>query len=109
VDFFEMPQTLKVLDKLSRAGLKMKEEKKVIPKTPVFGKTFVLTGALKDYSRLQSGDMIKKLGGLVTSSVSKNTDFVLAGDEPGSKYDKALKLGVKIINEDNFKKMVRGL
>lgn len=107
VDFFKRSETKKVLDKLNKAGLKMKEEKKLIPKTPISGKTFVLTGILKNYSRLQTSQLIKRLGGKVSSTVSKNTDFVLVGNEPGSKYDKALKLRVKIITEDDFKKMVR--
>lgn len=107
IDFFKHSENKKVLDKLTAANLKMKEEKKEFPKTAIFGKTFVLTGVLKDYSRLQAGEIIKKLGGRVSSSVSRETDFVLAGDEPGSKYDKANNLGIKILNEDDFKKMVR--
>ena len=105
VNFFKRAETRKVLDKLAKANLKVKEEKKSIPKTIISGKIFVLTGILKDYSRFQAGDLIKRLGGKVTSSVSKNTDFVLLGSEPGSKYDKALKLGVKIMSEEDFKRI----
>jgi DNA ligase (NAD+) len=68
------------------------------------GKTFVLTGALQNYSREEAAALIKERGGSVSSAVSKQTDFVLVGAEPGSKYDKAKKLGVKILNEEEFQK-----
>lgn len=70
------------------------------------GKTFVLTGTLPTLSREQVKTMIKKLGGKVASSVSKNTDYVVAGNDPGSKYDEAVKLGVDILNENDFKKIL---
>lgn len=69
---------------------------------PFFGKTFVLTGALKNYTRDKAASLIRERGGKVSGSVSKTTDFVLAGDEPGSKYEKAQKLGVGILSEDEF-------
>jgi len=68
------------------------------------GKTFVLTGALAHYSREEATALIKERGGHVSSAVSKQTDFVLVGAEPGSKYEKAKKLGIKILDEDEFKK-----
>ena len=66
----------------------------------------MLTGGLEDFSRLEAQDIIKGLGGRVSSSVSKQTDFVVAGKEPGSKYDKAKRLRVKIITETDFKKII---
>ena len=66
----------------------------------------VLTGTLASYTRDEAKDIIEKLGGNVSSSVSKKTDYVLVGSEPGSKFDKAKELGVKIIYEDDFKKMI---
>ncbi len=66
------------------------------------GKTFVLTGGLEHYTRDHARSLIKERGGKVTSSVSKSTDYVLAGEDPGSKYEKAQKLGVKILNEEEF-------
>jgi DNA ligase (NAD+) len=69
-------------------------------------KTVVLTGSLEDYTRKEAKKIIEDMGGQVTSSVSKNTDFVLAGDSPGSKYDKAKSLDIDIINEEEFKKMI---
>ena len=70
------------------------------------GLTFVLTGELSDFTRNQAKEKIRDLGGDVASSVSKNTDYVVAGEDPGSKYDKAKALGVKIIDENEFKKMI---
>ncbi|MDX8431455.1 MAG: NAD-dependent DNA ligase LigA [Candidatus Algichlamydia australiensis] len=70
------------------------------------GKTFVLTGGLENYRRSEASDLIKERGGKVSSSVSKKTDYLLAGDDPGSKYDKAQKLGVKCIDEKEFQKML---
>ncbi|MBA3966311.1 MAG: NAD-dependent DNA ligase LigA, partial [Nitrospirales bacterium] len=66
------------------------------------GKIFVLTGALKGYSRQEAKRRIEELGGRVTTSVSKQTDFLIAGEDPGSKYDSATKLGVRIIDENEF-------
>ena len=69
------------------------------------GKTFVLTGALQHYTRDEAAALIKERGGKVSGSVSKKTDYVLVGDEPGSKYDKAKELGVKTLSEEQFRKM----
>ncbi len=74
--------------------------------TKVSGKTFVLTGTLESLDRDEAKAIIKKLGGSVSSAVSKNTDFVVAGENSGSKYDKAMELGVKILNEEEFKKLI---
>ena len=70
------------------------------------GKIFVLTGTLTKFTRNEASDLIEKLGGRTTSSVSKKTDFLLAGEEAGSKLDKAKKLGVTILSEDDFEKML---
>ncbi|MBU1290211.1 NAD-dependent DNA ligase LigA, partial [bacterium] len=64
------------------------------------------TGTLKDFTRTQAKETISKLGGRVTGSVSKRTDYVVAGEDPGSKYQKAQELGVTIINEEEFKKII---
>jgi DNA ligase (NAD+) len=73
---------------------------------PMAEKTFVLTGALPSMTREEATEKIEALGGHVTGSVSKKTDYVLAGAEPGSKFDKAKELGVKIIDEAEFRKML---
>jgi DNA ligase (NAD+) len=69
------------------------------------GKTVVITGTLKNYSRRQAEELVRRLGGNPSSSVSKNTYFVVAGEDPGSKIDKANALGVKIIDEEEFGKI----
>ena len=72
------------------------------------GKTFVLTGALQDMTRNEASEAIKEAGGKVTSNVSKNTDYVVVGESPGSKYDRAQKLGITILTEDAFILLVSG-
>ena len=71
------------------------------------GKIFVLTGALEKFSREEASEVIEKFGGKTSSSVSKKTDYVLAGEEAGSKLTKAESLGVKIITEQEFKEMIK--
>jgi DNA ligase (NAD+) len=66
----------------------------------------VLTGTLEKYTRQQATELIEKLGGKVTGSVSKKTDYVIVGKDPGSKYEKALNLGIKILNEDEFEELI---
>ena len=70
------------------------------------GKTFVLTGELEEYTREEASDLIKKRGGKTTGSVSKKTNYLLLGENPGSKYKKAKSLGVEILSESQFKKML---
>ena len=70
------------------------------------GKTFVVTGTLKKYQREEIEALIRKLGGKATGSVSKNTDFLIAGEKAGSKLDKARSLGVKVLSEDEFDEMI---
>ncbi|HEX9909666.1 MAG TPA: BRCT domain-containing protein, partial [Desulfatiglandales bacterium] len=82
------------------------EEKSELKETPLTGKAFVLTGGLDSMTRDEARRIIETLGGRVSSSVSKKTDFVVAGKDPGSKYAAAQRLGVKTLNEDEFKKMI---
>ena len=74
---------------------------------PLAGKTIVVTGTLKNYSRQSIEETIQKNGGRAAGSVSKKTDFVVAGDEAGSKLDKAKQLGVKVISEQEFDKLIK--
>lgn len=104
-EFFQSPHTKKILEKLKTAGIAM-EGKARKKSGKLTGKTFVLTGGLDSFSRTQAQDIIKSFGGRVSSSVSEQTDFVIAGKEPGSKYDKAKKLNVKIITEQEFRKLI---
>jgi len=107
VDYFSLPQTRKMLEGLRGAGLNFKEAVIEAKATPFSGKTVVLTGELKNYSRSQIEGLVRRLGGNPSSSVSKGTDFVVVGKNPGSKYDKAKKLGVKIITEKELKEMLK--
>ena len=93
---------------MKELGIEPKSEKvsaKKAAELPLAGKTFVLTGTLPSMTREEATEKIEALGGHVTGSVSKKTDYVLAGAEPGSKFDKAKELGVKIIDEAEFRKM----
>ncbi|MBN1794692.1 MAG: NAD-dependent DNA ligase LigA [Candidatus Omnitrophica bacterium] len=106
--FFRLPQTRRLLSRLEEAGVRMREtRRRTAGPRPFTGKTFVLTGTLTAYTRDEAAEVIKGLGGRVSGSVSAKTDFVLCGNEPGSKLEKARALGVKIIDEDAFKKMGR--
>lgn len=101
--FFSDELNLKMIEELKSLGLKFSSEKKENTELNFFtGKTFVLTGSLKSFSREEASQKIIELGGKVSSSVSKNTDFVIAGENAGSKLDKANSLGVEIISEDDF-------
>lgn len=107
-DFFRKKSNMELVNKLRKAGLKFESEggKKKGP-GKLEGKTFVLTGTLEHYKREEAAEIIESLGGNVSSSVSKKTDYVLAGEEAGSKLTKAKELGVKVIDEKEFEKMVK--
>jgi DNA ligase (NAD+) len=105
VEFFAEPRNRELVRELRAAGLKMSGEKKERG-TQLAGKTFVLTGELENYSREQARKMIEDAGGKVTGTVSKKTDYVIAGPGAGSKLDKAKSLGISVINEDQFKNLV---
>ncbi len=106
--FFRQEQTLNTLKRLEEAGVSLKnDEGEELSKAELAfnGMTFVLTGTLPTYKRNEAAEIIERLGGKVSSSVSKKTDYVLAGEEAGSKLDKALALGVQVIDEQEFKRM----
>ena len=105
-EYFANEHNLKVVNNLKNHGLNFKGGKEVIKSSFFIGKTFVLTGTLSDYTREEAGEEISKRGGKVTSSVSKNTDYLLSGENAGSKLKKAQTLGVKILTEDEFKKQL---
>jgi DNA ligase (NAD+) len=100
--FFSNKNNIKLIEELRKSGLTFISEKKEIVQSTLTGKTFVLTGTLSSLSRDEAGSRIITLGGKVTSSVSKNTDFVVAGEKAGSKLSKAESLGVKVLDEDTF-------
>ena len=103
--FLKQEQTVHTINLLKEYGVNM-ESKVQRQKSGVFsGLTFVLTGTLPTYTRAEATELIEQRGGKVSGSVSKKTSYVLAGEDAGSKLDKAIQLGVKIIDEDTFKKM----
>jgi DNA ligase (NAD+) len=106
-DFFAQPGNRTVLDKLRKAGVRMADEGVASPaEGPLTGKTFVLTGTLPTLTREEATDFIERAGGKVTSTVSKKTSYVVAGEGPGSKFDKAKEVGVTIIGEAELRAMV---
>jgi len=102
VFFFSQPENRELLKELKQAGLKFKETEKESGSRPLEGLTFVLTGTLSSMTRDEAKEKIEQLGGNVSSSVSRNTDYLVVGEEPGSKLARARELGVKIINEKEF-------
>jgi len=106
-DWFRNKHNLNLLKKLSENGVTTKEVKEVEKDLIFKGKSVVLTGSLSSLTRDEAKAKIRELGGDISSSVSKKTDLVIAGVEPGSKYEKAVELGVKIINEEELLKMIK--
>ncbi|MCB1107269.1 MAG: NAD-dependent DNA ligase LigA [Chlamydiia bacterium] len=96
----------KEIETLLELGVKPTAQMKKIEGHPFAGKSFVLTGSLEGFSRSEAGTLIKERGGKVSGSVSKKTDYVLVGADPGSKYDKAKDLGISILDEASFQKML---
>ncbi|MCY6957033.1 NAD-dependent DNA ligase LigA [Clostridium brassicae] len=107
IEFFKDEKINKSIDEILELGVQPYYEETVIQENLLNGKTVVVTGSLESFSRSEIKDKLQQLGAKVSSSVSKKTDYVLVGKDPGSKYNKALELGVKIINEDEFKDMVK--
>jgi DNA ligase (NAD+) len=105
-DYFSQGSVEGIILEFKESGLNLKEDTSEFKATPLTGKNVVFTGELKGYSRPQAEVALRKCGGNSVSSVSKNTDFVVAGENPGSKYDKARELGVKIISEEEFSRML---
>ena len=105
VYFFAEKKNVQVMDKLKKLGVNMESRQKNKQRDLLHGKQFALTGTLSKYSRDAAKELIINAGGRVTSSVTKNTDYLLAGEKPGSKYEKAKALNIKIINEEAFEKI----
>ncbi len=107
VQFFRQKPTRDLIKKLKEAGVQMEDVQTVSGRKAqkLLRKKFVFTGELKDFTRSQAAEKVKAMGGDVSSSVSRNIDFVVVGENPGSKYIKAKELGVTIINEQQFKEM----
>ncbi len=106
-DFFSSEQNRKVIEKLKKAGVNMKSKEEEKQNLPLKGYKIVFTGALKSMTRSEAKELVKKLGAETPDSVSKKTTLVVVGEDPGSKYEKALKLGIKTITEEEFLDMIR--
>ena len=105
-EFFNQEQTRDLIGKLKDAGVNMEALEEEGADNRFAGMTFVLTGALDKYTRDEAGAIIEKFGGKVSGSVSKKTSYVLAGEDAGSKLDKANSLGVQVISEADFEEMI---
>ena len=103
VDFFRNPENKKLIEELKAAGLNPRRKARV---GPLSGKTFVFTGALSSMTREEAKRVVEELGGKVASSVSRKVDYVVVGENPGSKYDKARALGIPLLSEEEFLKLV---
>ena len=106
-EFFSQEQTKDLLKRLKNAGVNMERQKEENEDDRFAGKTFVLTGSLEKYSREEASNIIEKFGGKTSSSVSKKTTYLLAGEDAGSKLTKAQSLGVQIISENEFEEMCK--
>ena len=106
-EFFLEEQTIDLINKLKSAGVNMNSLEEQIEDNRFEGKTFVLTGSLEEFTRSQASDIIEKFGGKTSGTVSKKTDYVLAGEDAGSKLTKAQNLGIKVITEVEFKEMLK--
>ena len=107
IEFFKQEQTKDIIEKLKQAGVNMETLEQDNNDNRFEGKTFVLTGALEKYTRDEASSIIEKFGGKVSGSVSKKTDYVLAGEDAGSKLTKAQSLGINIITEEEFDNMCK--
>jgi DNA ligase (NAD+) len=104
--FFKQSSNRETIERLCAAGVEMTSPKRNRASGALAGKTFVLTGTLPNLTREQAADLIVAAGGKITGSVSKNTDYVVVGDDPGSKYAKAQQLGIGIVDEDGLRLML---
>lgn len=105
-EFFSQPQTRDLIERLKRAGVNMEAISEDGQDDRFASMTFVLTGSLEHFTRDEASAIIERFGGKVSSSVSKNTSFVVAGEDAGSKLEKARNLGVKVVSEDEFLSMI---
>jgi DNA ligase (NAD+) len=105
-EFFSEPANRQLIKKLHKAGVRPTAEKREVKSQKFAGKSFVFTGGLTNRSREEAGELVKQHGGEVSGSVSKKTDYVVVGTDPGSKYEKAKELGVPTLSESEFEKLL---
>jgi DNA ligase (NAD+) len=107
VEFFSEPANRQLIKRLHKAGVHPTAEKREVKSQKLAGKSFVFTGGLANRSREEAGELVLQHGGKLSGSVSKKTDYVVVGTDPGSKYDKAKELGVPILTESEFEKLLQ--
>jgi len=105
--FFKDKNNHHLIMKLKKAGIDPRAAKGPVKAGKLSGRSFVFTGSLSERSREEAQEIVRSLGGRTSSSVSKKTDYVVAGSDPGSKYDKAVKLGVRVLTESEFEQLIR--
>lgn len=108
-NFFDEPANVQTVRRLLEGGVKIEATERPSEESPIAGKTFVFTGSLATMTRDEAKDLVESLGAVASSSVSKKTDFVVVGTDAGSKADKAEELGVKTLNEDEFRALIGGI
>lgn len=107
VEYFSEKENKKIVADILKYGVTISlQQKHTVTNSPISGKTFVFTGGMEGFTRDGAKDLVRELGGEISESVSKKTDYVVVGTDPGSKYEKALKLGVTVLTEAEFKKLV---
>ncbi len=105
-EYFKNKDNLKTIEEGLSLGIKPENTYTISDNLKLKGKSFVITGTLAEFSRDKAQEILKSLGAKTPSSVSRNTDFVIAGENPGSKLEKAKALGIKILTEEEFKNML---
>lgn len=105
-DFFKQKETLRVIEKLKKTGVRAEQPRQEKKASPISDKTFVFTGELESFSRSEAEGAVKELGAQVSSAVSKKTDYCVVGKNPGSKFEKAKKFNVPVLDEAEFKKLI---
>ncbi len=106
VHFFGLKQNRQLIKKMLDAGVKIQHKKKAAVSDKLKGQVFVFTGSLESMTRDEAERLVAEHGGRATSSVTKKTSYVVAGTDPGSKYEKAVSLGIQILSEEEFRKMM---
>ncbi len=105
--FFKEKKNKELWERLKKWGVRMKEEKEEKGEIPLAGKKFVFTGSLMHFSRQEAKNLVERLGARAISSISKSVDYVVAGKNPGSKYERAQQLGVRILSEEEFMELIK--
>jgi DNA ligase (NAD+) len=106
-DYFQDEKNINLIKRLIESGVTIKSEPRVKEKKEIAGKMFVFTGGMESMTRNEAKALVRKYGGESSESISKKVDYVVAGEEPGSKYKKAKKLGVKVIDEHKFLELIK--